>query len=145
MCHNSLSAAFCLFRCFIQIGPAVLAMVLLVAPLKKKMGTKAKATFLKESLSTVSAVLQTPWTDYCPVCCSRQSVLNVTHLLLSATMQFNMADCRRRREMPIKWYLLHEVATLTQMHGSDLILSLSFFSSLSNIASNHNILLVIPI
>lgn len=37
----------------------MLAMVLLVAPLKKKMGTKAKATFLKESLSTVSAVLQT--------------------------------------------------------------------------------------
>lgn len=59
MCHNSLSAAFCLLRCLVQIGPAVLAMVLLVAPLKKKMGTKAKATFLKESLSTVSAVLQT--------------------------------------------------------------------------------------
>lgn len=61
MCHNSLSAAFCLLRCLVQIGPAVLAMVLLVVPLKKQMGTKAKATFLEESLSTVSdrAVLQT--------------------------------------------------------------------------------------
>lgn len=39
----------------------MLAMVLLVVPLKKQMGTKAKATFLEESLSTVSdrAVLQT--------------------------------------------------------------------------------------
>lgn len=54
-------AAFCLLRCSVQIGPAVPVMVLLVAPLEKHMGTKAKATFLKESLSTVSdgAVLQT--------------------------------------------------------------------------------------
>lgn len=64
---------------------------------------------------------------------------------MSTSAWFDMADQRKGWVLPIKEDLLHEAAALTWTGGSDLIFSLSFFSSFSIIASNHNILPVSPI
>lgn len=74
-----------------------------------------------------------------------EGMLNETNVHLSTGAWFDMADQRKGWVLPIKEYLLHEAATLTWTGGSDLIFSLSFFSSFSIIASNHNILPVSPI
>lgn len=72
-------------------------------------------------------------------------MLNKTNVHLSNGAWFDMGDQRKGWVLPIKKYLLYEAATLTWTCGSDLIFSLSFFSSFSTIASNHNILPVSPI